>query len=92
MFPQSIASIPVNYAGSDVLKVAATFEYDRYIAGRASSHNLYKGDNENNAPDRNLDTTYGLLNRPLIPNQNALDAVVDPTGKTVINAANASIA
>ena len=89
---KSIASIPVNYAGSDVLKVAATFEYDRYITGRASSHNVYKGDNENNTPDRNLDTQYGLLNRPLVPNQNALNAVVDPTGKTVLSAANATIA
>ena len=92
MFPQSIASIHVNYAGSDVLKVAATFEYDRYIIGRASSNNVYNGDNENNTPDRNLDTQYGLLNRPLVPNQNALDAVVDPTGQTVVSATNASIA
>ncbi len=48
MFPQSIAAIPVSYQGSDVLKVAATFEYDRYIAGKATSFSKYIGSNENN--------------------------------------------
>ena len=47
LFPQSISAVPVSYAGSDVLKVAATFEYDRYIAGRTTSLDFFKGTNEN---------------------------------------------
>jgi len=60
MFPQSISSIPVSYGGSDVLKVAATFEYDRYIAGKATSISYFRGDSENDFP--NLKRI--LLNRP----------------------------
>ncbi len=48
MFPKSISAIPVSYGSSDVLKVAATFDYDRYIAGRASSVDYFRGDQENN--------------------------------------------
>ena len=50
MFPQSLTSIPVSYAGSDVLKVSATFEYDRYIAGKTTSLSLFRMENENKDP------------------------------------------
>ena len=48
LFPASISSIPVSYGPSDVLKVAATFEYDRYIAGRALSLPIFQGISFNN--------------------------------------------
>tara|TARA_Y100000004_G_C8928840_1_gene418941 strand:- start:890 stop:1666 length:777 start_codon:yes stop_codon:yes gene_type:complete len=47
LFPKSLSAVPVSYGSSDVLKVAATFDYDRYIAGRASSVNYVRGDSEN---------------------------------------------
>ncbi len=48
LFPASISSIPVSYGPSDVLKVAATFEYDRYIAGRSLSLPIFQGISFNN--------------------------------------------
>ena len=56
LFPVSISSIPLAYAASDVLKVAATFEYDRYIAGKASSlaiaSNIAFNNNQGSNPPR----------------------------------------
>ena len=37
----------VSYESSDILKASATFSYDRYICGRASSYSSYRG-NANN--------------------------------------------
>ena len=37
LFPLSLSSIPVQYSGSDVLKVNATFNYERYVCGRILS-------------------------------------------------------
>lgn len=42
LFPSSISSLPVSYSQSDILKVAATFSYDRYIAGRSSSFDEFR--------------------------------------------------
>jgi len=53
LFPVSISSIPLSYAASDVLKVAATFEYDRYIAGKASSLAIASNIAFNNNPGSN---------------------------------------
>jgi hypothetical protein len=98
MFPQSISSIPVSYAGSDVLKVAATFEYDRYIAGRTWSFDLFKGISENNQSglgNKKQQRTQedNILNRPpLEKNTKALDVVNANGGQTIINAANSDIA
>lgn len=41
LFPSSISSLPVSYTSSDILKVSATFQYDRYIAGRSQSLPIY---------------------------------------------------
>ena len=53
LFPVSISSIPVAYSASDVLKVAATFEYDRYIAGKTSSVSISSNIAFNNNPATN---------------------------------------
>ena len=70
MFPQSLTSIPVSYAGSDVLKVSATFEYDRYIAGKTTSLSLFRMENENKDP------TNRPARIPMSAGQSGLSGVV----------------
>lgn len=48
LYPRNISSIPVSYMASDVLKVSATFSYDRYIAGKSNSINQYLFRDDNN--------------------------------------------
>ena len=47
LWPVGISPPVVSYNQSDVLKVSATFKYDRYIAGRSLSLNKFIG-NDNN--------------------------------------------
>jgi hypothetical protein len=87
LFPAAISSIPVSYVTTDVLKVSASFSYDRYIAGRTLSLNQsIIGDNNNLDPlttknssppspqsaDELLRQT--LLPQPLTDQANALTA------------------
>jgi len=37
LFPLSLNSTPVSYNGSDVLRISATFNYERYICGKVLS-------------------------------------------------------
>jgi hypothetical protein len=46
-YPTSISSPSLNYSQSDTLKVAATFNYDRYIAGKWTSISSQVGNNNN---------------------------------------------
>jgi hypothetical protein len=39
LFPLNMISIPVSYVSSDILKVSASFQYDRYIAGKTNTFN-----------------------------------------------------
>ena len=51
LFPISISSLPVTYSNSDVLKVSASFSYDRYIAGKQLTFNqVISGDSNNIDP------------------------------------------
>jgi hypothetical protein len=50
LWPISISSPAITYAQSEVLKVSASFQYDRYIAGRAMSLNVFTGDANNVDP------------------------------------------
>lgn len=52
LFPSAISSIPVAYSASDVLKVAVTFEYDRYIAGKTASLDIFSNIAFNNDRSR----------------------------------------
>jgi hypothetical protein len=64
LWPVSMSPPVVSYIQSDVLKIAATFKYDRYIAGRALSLNRSIGDDNNksvttpNIPSDNPRVTY----------------------------------
>ena len=49
MFPINLASTPVQYGNSDVLKVNCTFNYERYIAGESTNLSVLKGSSENNS-------------------------------------------
>lgn len=53
MFPINLSSVPVSYDSSNVLKVSATFNYERYIAGKAKSLNEKRGDNSNKKTNQN---------------------------------------
>lgn len=54
LFPVSMSSIPVTYLNSDTLKVSATFQYDRYIAGKSNSYNqIIARDSNNQDPKQN---------------------------------------
>ena len=43
MFPIAFNSTPVSYAGSDVLKASASFNFDRYVSGKVTSFDFAKG-------------------------------------------------
>ena len=47
MFPVTLNSIPVNYGTSEVLKATATFNFDRYVAGKVDSFSYYNGTSNN---------------------------------------------
>ena len=49
MFPINLASTPVQYGNSDVLRVNCTFNYERYIAGESTNLSVLKGSSENNS-------------------------------------------
>ena len=49
MFPINLASTPVQYGNSDVLKVNSTFNYERYIAGESTNLSIRRGMSENNS-------------------------------------------
>ncbi len=42
LYPYSIASIPVSYTQSDVMKMQATFKIDRYVIGKSYSIDYYR--------------------------------------------------
>jgi len=48
LFPLNISSVPISYTSSDTLKVSASFQYDRYIAGATNSFNQFVIGNNNN--------------------------------------------
>lgn len=48
LFPINMSSIPVSYMTTDTLKVSASFQYDRYIAGKTSTFNEFIIGNNNN--------------------------------------------
>jgi len=53
MFPKSLNSTQVNYGTSEILKASATFNVDRYVAGRHDSYSIFRGnsDNKTGLPD-----------------------------------------
>jgi hypothetical protein len=47
LYPQAISSPSISYTQSDTLKVSASFNYDRYVAGKWASLSSQVGDNNN---------------------------------------------
>lgn len=66
LFPYNISSIPVSYGASEILKVSASFKYDRYIAGQALSINYFAG-NANNIESNKANNSSRPTSPPLIP-------------------------
>lgn len=54
LFPISLNSISVNYGTSDILKVSASFYFDRYVSGKAYSFDIYNDidNNKNQVKDK----------------------------------------
>ena len=50
LFPLNMNSIQVSYDSSQILRASASFQYDRYIAGKVSTFSEYLGDNNNKDP------------------------------------------
>jgi hypothetical protein len=53
MFPLSLNSSYVSYEGSQILKATASFNYDRYVAGKNFSFNIFSGNSNNRNPGEN---------------------------------------
>lgn len=50
LYPYTIASIPVSYSQSDIMKMQATFKIDRYVIGKAYSSNILNNTDNNKEP------------------------------------------
>ena len=50
LYPYSIASIPVSYSQSDVMKMQASFKIDRYVVGKSYSVNIARVEDNNKDP------------------------------------------
>lgn len=50
LYPYSIASIPVSYNSSDILKMQANFKIDRYVVGKATSYAIATNTSNNIQP------------------------------------------
>lgn len=48
LFPLVLNPTPVNYGSSEVLKANATFHFDRYVTGKVSSFDFFRGEDNNN--------------------------------------------
>ena len=47
MFPIAMNSVPVSYETSNILKVSASFNFDRYVCGKTTSYSVYSGTDNN---------------------------------------------
>ena len=47
LFPLALNSTPVSYNGSDVLRISATFNYERYVCGKVLSLDVARNVNNN---------------------------------------------
>jgi hypothetical protein len=73
LFPKNLTSIPVSYGTSDILKVSASFEYERYIAGKTTSKSVKSGTSNNRGSTFNPNTPKITGNNPLATNPNLLN-------------------
>jgi len=72
MFPLALNATAVNYGNSEILKATATFNYDRYLAGKYNSLSVYQGSSgnkQNNNPPESKTKSGGL--KPVSPGAGA---------------------
>lgn len=91
LWPLSMSAPVISYTESTILKVSATFQYDRYIAGRAMSYNAFIGDDNNIRPEQSNRTEQTLVpirgqggvtyvDRNASPYERAMNQYYDPQG------------
>lgn len=61
LFPKNLSSVPVSYNASDILKITATFQFDRYIVG--STFSLLENQDRSNNKDPNKPRETSLPTR-----------------------------
>lgn len=61
LYPKSLNFLQIGYDYSDILKVTASFNYDRYVCGKTTSFDYYNGNDNNkeNDPQTNVDNKKG---------------------------------
>jgi hypothetical protein len=47
LFPLALSSTPVSYNGSDILRISASFNYERYVCGKVLSWDVQRNINNN---------------------------------------------
>lgn len=52
LYPYNIASIPVSYSSSDILKMQVTFKIDRYVIGKSYSLDIFTNEDNNKEPSQ----------------------------------------
>jgi hypothetical protein len=80
LFPKNLTSIPVSYGTSDILKVSASFEYERYIAGKTTSKSVKSGTSNNRGSVKTepIPPEEPSLQDQYIEQQRRLSGVVPP--------------
>lgn len=63
LFPLTLNSVPVQYNGSDILKVSAIFNYERYVCGRTLSLDFNRNDDNNKVSNNVVNSTINQVNR-----------------------------
>jgi len=66
LFPISLNSTTVSYEGSNILRASASFNYDRYIAGKSYSYDVFKkqDNNKNDIPGYSTGVADNPFNKP----------------------------
>lgn len=67
LYPYNIASIPVSYAKSDVLKMSVVFKIDRYVIGKSLSLDIVRNEDNNKDPKESQPTQPQQPQSILIP-------------------------
>lgn len=71
LFPLNLSSVPVTYMNSDALKVSASFQFDRYIAGKVNTFNQFivRDNNNQNPTTTPINTASGPSSADELLNQ-----------------------
>lgn len=56
LYPYNIASIPVAYGQSDVMKMSVSFKIDRYVIGKSLSLDIIQNQDNNKEPNQKQET------------------------------------